>query len=436
MVFLRSPGLMNTTERMTSMMVLFAMVLMAIFVCEQHCGVTAFEWIPSDPVANRVSEGVDKSVDHLSRLSKTSLSGQATTTMKIDSFGNVILNAAKVQKDLEAELKRIRGGGSRKNVLEQQYVRFPSGEVTDLTSDEWFEFAEKTAPDRVTFRGRRKSGTTWVINMITGLIQLCSTCHGEEAHTVVLRNRVFSLSRKKDAPLFAFSYMMKHGRNAPNGARDRTVFLLRDPRDTLVSLVTSMASRRYPADEQVNGKAKMLDMMAPFEMDHLQAAMENHISRPRNKIFFVTYARLRSPHTYMEELTSLSTFLGVCSLSDESLKEVYDKYDFKKLQKMEASGGLRKEMNNLGGMGVKQTHEIGSTEWANSNAKLRSGTVRGWASSLTEEQQAYVTEMMVKHLDKWHSDCYLNTDDADASNDCIFRHREQLLQGKESKSRW
>ncbi len=162
----------------------------------------------------------------------------------------------------------------------------------------------------------------------------------------------------------------------------KIIFLVRDPRDVLVSSWYHLKYReniykgglRDFVHEDLVGIQKVVTFFNLW--------MANKDKPAAFKL--LTYENLHEKPE--EELANILSFAGV-AIDKEKVKQAVDESRFDKMKKLEQQGSLDEPWMKPGGKDLQQT------------VKIRKGKVGGYRKEMDEETIAYVNQYMDKHLD-------------------------------------
>ncbi|MGC4250693.1 MAG: sulfotransferase domain-containing protein [Sphingobium sp.] len=163
----------------------------------------------------------------------------------------------------------------------------------------------------------------------------------------------------------------------------KTILLVRDPRDTIVSLYFEMTKRvrAYdgPIDVFIRQDAGGIASLVAF----LNSWMRN-LHQIRHSLL-LTYEDLHArPH---ETVRAALEFVGASEVSDENIAEAIRLSSFEAMRRMERAGDVQHVRLRPGDVADPQSY------------KVRSGKVGGYREALSPEDCAFLDAYIKRHLD-------------------------------------
>jgi len=169
--------------------------------------------------------------------------------------------------------------------------------------------------------------------------------------------------------------------------KQRVVFLVRDPRDVLVSAYFQKTRRNISfagtLEEFIDTRRGSLESNIRF---YNIWAENRHVPR---EFLLVTYEDLhRDP---IGELRKVLDFLGLEQVSDEALKKAVEDGEFGNMRRLESENALR-----TGRLAPRDPHDLESY-------KTRRGVVGGYVDYLSADQIEHVDRVIREHLSPFYS---------------------------------
>jgi len=172
-------------------------------------------------------------------------------------------------------------------------------------------------------------------------------------------------------------------------AGKKVVLLVRDPRDTMVSLYIQMTKRWKVFTES----EKTMNDFVWQETGSLKSMIEYYNIWAENRsvpegLLMIRYEDIHSQP--LQKLRESIEFLGVKDISDASLSEAIEANRLERLKKREASGEFSSPRLRPG---LKDDPE---------SMKVRKGKVGGFSDYLSDDESKRIRDYTFAHLDPWY----------------------------------
>lgn len=167
--------------------------------------------------------------------------------------------------------------------------------------------------------------------------------------------------------------------------RNKVVFLMRDPRDVVVSYYLQASS---PRKNEYSGDLKefIRDPLCGFEKI---LAFNRGWYKARsafNGFFPVTYEQIKDDtHAKIREIVS---FMGIPRITDTLIENAVAQNNFSRMKKREASGELYRRFGEMFADGTHSNEEF---------FKVRRGKIGGYRNYMDEEDQEYCARMIEEY---------------------------------------
>lgn len=230
-----------------------------------------------------------------------------------------------------------------------------------------------------------KSGRTWFRTILGTAVQLQFGARDVDPTSV---HHMWMFDPR--VPRLAFTHDVNAHLSHPNEIRwdgdryrgKKIILLVRDPRDTIVSLYFEMTKRVHAYDGTIGAFIRQEAGGFASLIAFLNAWMDN-LEKLRG-VLMLTYEDLHAQP--METVSTALEFAGIAGISPENVGEALRRCSFEKMRAMEKSGIVDHVRLQPGNVDDPQSY------------KVRSGKVAGYKDYLTAEDCDFLDDFMARNL--------------------------------------
>lgn len=240
-----------------------------------------------------------------------------------------------------------------------------------------------------------KSGRTWLRTILGTVFQLRFGTKGVDPSSI---HHMWKQDRR--IPRFTFTHDMNAHLVSPaqvhwNGdlySGKKTILLVRDPRDTIVSLYFEMTKRAH-AYEGTIGSFIRQDVGGIASL----VAFLNDWCRNRNRLSLSHLICYEDIHALpLSTIAAALEFSGIAGTPDALIQEAIDRCSFGAMRRMELSGAVPHVRLRPGDVSDPESY------------KVRRGKVGGYVDSLSSADCAFLDRYIYDHLDNGFARYRLN----------------------------